>query len=42
MLTWIKRTARKYEQFKWNDPVTRRECIEQAFDAWYMRNVNMV
>ena len=41
MLTWIKKQARKYEQFVWAEPVTRRQCLEYAKAAYMMRNIMM-
>lgn len=41
MISWIKRQARKYEKFQWAEPVTRRQCIEHAREAYMMRNIMM-
>lgn len=41
MIGWIKRQARKYESFHWAEPVTRKECVRMAREAYVMRNVMM-
>ena len=41
MTSWIKKQARKYEQFVWAEPTTRRQCLEFAKDAYMMRNIMM-